>query len=102
MAETTTGPETARPISTDAEQTTSGGFANRLDAGDVLKACFNETLRTPDAGDAVEFVDDDGDVTTLVNGQNATFALGPATTTDVGGNTDALPEPRAANPTPRR
>ena len=86
--------EAIRPQSVDAEITTNGaaGFADRLDAGDVLKVCFNEAMRAPDAGDAIEIRDNDGDIAVLTNGGNATFALGAAPTTDVGANPDTTPE----------
>jgi hypothetical protein len=92
--------DSSRPGSTDAELTTSGGFANRLDAGDVLKACFDEALAALNTGDAVEFVDADGDITTLTNGGNATFKRGDGSDTQVGDDpSDELPESCPANQT---
>lgn len=77
-------PDTTGPLAEDAEQTTAAGFPGLVDAGDVIKVCFNEALGDVADADteAVQITDADGTVIQLTSGTNATFALNAAASTD--------------------
>jgi uncharacterized repeat protein (TIGR02059 family) len=80
---TTPAADTTAPLAIDTIQSTTGGLAGTLDAGDVVKFVYNETIAAPAAGSKIRVEDQDGpdSIGDLINGTNATFALNTAAET---------------------